>query len=131
MANENLKFKKYLKRIGKILLGLILLFFVLVLIVRTPWAQNAIVSKVTNYISSKTHTKVEVGKLYITFSGDIQIEGVYLEDVKGDTLFYSKSLQADIPIYPAIFKNEISIDDVISKGVVAKINRENNPTLRS
>ncbi|MEP5941997.1 hypothetical protein, partial [Maribacter dokdonensis] len=81
MANENLKFKKYLKRIGKILLGLILLFFVLVLLVRTPWAQNAIVSKVTNYISSKTHTKVEVGKLYITFSGDIQIEGVYLEDV--------------------------------------------------
>ncbi|CAG2534412.1 Family of unknown function (DUF490) [Maribacter dokdonensis] len=127
MANENLKFKKYLKRIGKILLGLILLFFVLVLLVRSPWAQNAIVSKVTNYISSKTHTKVEVGKLYITFSGDIQIEGVYLEDVKGDTLFYSKSLQADIPIYPAIFKNEISIDDVISKGVVAKINRENNP----
>ncbi|WP_437371188.1 translocation/assembly module TamB domain-containing protein [Maribacter litoralis] len=127
MANENAKFKKYLKRLGKIFLGVLLLFFILVLVIRTPWAQNFIVSKVTNYISDKTNTKVAVGNLYLTFSGDIQIEDVYLEDVKGDTLFYSQSLQADIPIYPVIFKNELSIDDVVSNGVVAKISRESNP----
>ena len=127
MANENAKFKKYLKRLGKIILGVLLLFFILVLVIRTPWAQNFIVSKVTNYISDKTNTKVAVGNLYLTFSGDIQIEDVYLEDVKGDTLFYSQSLQADIPIYPVIFKNELTIDDVVSKGVVAKIIREAIP----
>lgn len=127
MANENAKFKKYLKRLGKIILGVLLLFFILVLVIRTPWAQNFIVSKVTNYISDKTNTKVAVGNLYLTFSGDIQIEDVYLEDVKGDTLFYSQSLQADIPIYPVIFNNELSIDDVVSNGVVAKISRESNP----
>ncbi|WP_167333091.1 translocation/assembly module TamB domain-containing protein [Maribacter forsetii] len=104
-----------------------MLFFILVLVIRTPWAQNFIVSKVTNYISDKTNTKVAVGNLYLTFSGDIQIENIFLEDKKGDTLFYSKSLQADIPIYPIVFKNELSIDDVVSNGVVAKISRENNP----
>ncbi|MDO6471473.1 translocation/assembly module TamB domain-containing protein [Maribacter sp. 1_MG-2023] len=97
------------------------------MIVRTPWAQNLILSKVTNYISDKTNTKVEVGKLYLTFSGDIQVENIFLEDKKGDTLFYSKSLQADIPIYPIVFKNSLAIDDVTSKGVVAHISRENNP----
>ena len=127
MTNTNSKFKKYLKLLGKIILGVLLLFFILVLVVRTPWAQNFIVSKVTNYISDKTNTKVEVDKLYLTFSGDIQVENVFLEDKKGDTLFYTKSLQADIPIYPIIFKNSLSIDSVISDGVVAHISRDSNP----
>jgi len=127
MTEKNQKIKKYLKLLGKIILGVLLLFFILVLVVRTPWAQNLIVSKVTSYISDKTNTKVEVGTIYLTFSGDIQAENIYLEDTKGDTLFYSKSLQADIPLYPVIFKNELSIDGVVSEGVVANISRGNNP----
>ncbi|WP_339726632.1 translocation/assembly module TamB [Maribacter stanieri] len=127
MTEKNQKIKKYLKLLGKIILGVLLLFFILVLVVRTPWAQNFIVSKVTSYISDKTNTKVEVGTIYLTFSGDIKAENIYLEDTKGDTLFYSKSLQADIPLYPVIFKNELSIDGVVSEGVVANISRGNNP----
>ncbi|HDZ06819.1 hypothetical protein LCGC14_0243510 [marine sediment metagenome] len=127
MTEKNQKSKNYLKLFGKIILGVLLLFFILVLVIRTPWAQNFIVSKVTSYISDKTNTKVEVGNIYLTFSGDIQAENIYLEDTKGDTLFYSKSLQADIPLHPAIFKNELSIDGVVSEGVVVNISRENNP----
>ena len=125
MTMKNLKIKKYLKLFGKIILSVLILFFILVLVIRTPWAQNFIVSKVTKYISDKTNTKVAVGKLYVTFSGDLQAEEIYLEDIKGDTLFYSRSLQADIPIYPVLFKNQLSIDGVISNGVVANISRTN------
>ncbi|WP_423997509.1 translocation/assembly module TamB domain-containing protein [Maribacter sp. IgM3_T14_3] len=127
MTDKKLKIKKLAKLFGKIILGILLLFFILVLVIRTPWAQNLIVAEVTNYISEKSNTKVEVGKVYLTFSGDILVEKVYLEDVKGDTLFYSKSLQADIPIYPVVFKNSLAIDGVISNGVVAHISREDNP----
>ncbi|TDT46805.1 uncharacterized protein DUF490 [Maribacter spongiicola] len=127
MTDKNLNIRKFAKLLGKIILGVLLLFFILVLVVRTPWAQNFIVTKVTNYISDKTNTKVAVGKLYLTFSGDIQVENVFLEDKKGDTLFYSKSLQADIPIYPIVFKNSLSIDDVTANGVVANISRDDNP----
>ena len=125
MTAKNQKNKKYFKLFGKIILGLLLLFFVLVLVIRTSWAQNIIVSKITNYISHKTNTKVEVGSLYLTFSGDLLAQDIYLEDKKGDTLFYSKSIQADIPIYPVLFKNQLSIDGVISNGVIANISRTN------
>jgi hypothetical protein len=125
MTKKNLKLKKYLRLFGKIILSALILFFILVLVIRTPWAQNLIVSKITKYISDKTNTKVGVGKVYVTFSGDLQAEKIYLEDIKGDTLFYSKSLQADIPIYPVLFKNQLSIDGVISNGVVANISRTN------
>jgi translocation and assembly module TamB len=128
MAKINPKLKKYLKYLGKVILGILLLFGLLVLVIRTPWAQNLIISKVTKYISDKTNTKVEVGNLYLTFSGELLAEKIYLEDRKGDTLLYSKSLQADIPIYPFIFKNQLAIDDVISKGVVAHVSRTDNPS---
>ena len=119
--------KKVLKIIGRIFLFLILLFFVLVMVIRSPWGQDIIVSKLTDYISNKTNTKVAVGSLFITFSGDIQLEEVYLEDKAGDTLLYSKSLQLDLPIYPLLFKNEISVDDVDSEGLVANVTRGTDP----
>ncbi|PIB38693.1 translocation/assembly module TamB domain-containing protein [Maribacter sp. 4G9] len=119
--------KRILKTAGKFFLALMLLFFILVLIIRTPWAQNSIVTKITDFISSKTGTKVEVEHVFITFSGAIKTEGVFLEDKQGDTLLYSKELQMDLPIYPLLFKNELSIDDVYATGLIANIGRTKNP----
>ena len=98
MTIKKIKIKKYLKLFGKIILSVLILFFILVLVIRIPWTQNLIVSKITNYISDKTNTKVAIRNLYLTFSGDLQADQIYLEDKKGDTLFYSESLQADIPM---------------------------------
>ena len=89
----------------KFLAVLILLFIILVLVVRSEWGQNLIVSKAVNYVFNKTNTKVDIEKLFITFDGDIQIDGLYLEDKKGDTLVYSKSLEAGIPLWEAINGN--------------------------
>lgn len=126
MTKSKKKIITILKRIGKIVLGLLVLFLILVLVIRTPWAQNLIVTKITNYVSQKTNTKVEIENLFITFTGDIKADHIYLEDTKGDTLLYSSSLEADIPIYPILFKNKLSIDEVFSNGVVANISRGTN-----
>ncbi|TVZ16634.1 translocation/assembly module TamB domain-containing protein [Maribacter sp. MAR_2009_72] len=126
MTKSKNKILTYLKRFGKILLGLLVLFFILVLVIRTPWAQNLIVSKITDYVSGKTNTTVKVDKLYLTFSGNLQAEGIYLEDTKGDTLLYSSSLEANVPISPILFNNQLSIDNIHSSGVVAHIKREKN-----
>lgn len=115
--------KRILRLVGKSILVLLILFIILVVIIRTPWAQNIIVSKLTDYVSGKTNTKVEVERVFITFSGNIMAEGIYLEDKQGDTLLYSQEIQMDVPIYPLLFKNELSIDDVDSKNLVANIRR--------
>ena len=119
--------KRILRLIGKSILVLLTLFIILVVIIRTPWAQNLIVSKITDYVSSKTNTKVEVERVFITFSGNIMAEGIYLEDKQGDTLLYSQEIQMDLPIYPLLVKNELSIDDVDAKKLVANIRRGTDP----
>ncbi|WP_228122906.1 translocation/assembly module TamB domain-containing protein [Oceanihabitans sp. IOP_32] len=117
---------KILKTISKIVLGLILVFVVVILFVRSPWGQDIIVNKAVSYISDKTNTKVAVKNLFITFSGAIQLDGLYLEDTKGDTLVYSKSLEANVPLWSIITGKGVGVDALTWEGLRANIIRKDS-----
>ncbi len=88
---------RWLRRLARVFLALLIFFILVILFIRSPWGQGIIVDKVTSYVSGKTKTKVEIDRLFITFSGNVFLDGLYLEDEKGDTLVYSKSLEVDFP----------------------------------
>ncbi|TYB75697.1 translocation/assembly module TamB [Bizionia algoritergicola] len=96
----------------------------LILFIRSPWGQDIIVTKAVSFLSDKTKTKVAVEKLFITFDGDIQLDGLYLEDTKGDTLIYSKSLEANVPIFALIRGDGLGVDGLNWEGVRANITRK-------
>ncbi|GAA0871766.1 hypothetical protein GCM10009117_09120 [Gangjinia marincola] len=96
----------------------------IILFIRSPWGQNIIKNKLTSYVSDKTNTVVEIERLFITFDGDVALDGLYLEDKKGDTLLYSGALEADIPLWDLITGNGITIDDVEWSNVRANISRQ-------
>src|SRR5690606_34845627 len=96
------KKRKPLKIIGWIALALELLVFLILLFIRSPWGQDIIIHKVISFVSEKTHTKIEIDRLFITFSGNAYVEGLYLEDQQGDTLVYSRSLEASVALIPLI-----------------------------
>ncbi len=120
--------KKYriLKLFGKTLLFIFLFIFLIILFIRSPFGQNIIVDKVTNYVSNKTNTKVEIEKLFITFDGDIQLDGLYLEDKTGDTLIYSKSLEANVPLWSMIRGEGFGVDALDLNGLRANIIRKDS-----
>lgn len=118
--------RRILRVLGRTVLILFVLFILLVLFIRSPWGQDIIVGKLTSYISDKTQTKVSIDKLFITFSGDIDLQGLYLEDKNGDTLIYSKELQVEIPLWPIIRGNPISIDGLEWRGLRANVYRKDS-----
>lgn len=115
---------RWLRRIARVLGVLALLFIILILFVRSPWGQRVIVSEITEYVSGKTNTKVEIDRLFITFSGNLFLEGLYLEDTKKDTLVYSKNLEVNLPISPILFGDKINLKSVTWEGLKANIIRE-------
>ncbi|MDT0676960.1 translocation/assembly module TamB domain-containing protein [Autumnicola musiva] len=117
---------KTLKILAKILAGILVLLLLIILFIRSPWGQDIIKDKFISNLSGKTNTTIDVEKLFITFSGDISIEGLYLEDKQGDTLVYSKSLEADIPLWPIISGNGIGVDEVNWNGLTANIIRKDS-----
>ena len=112
-----------LRRLGRIFLVLLLLFVVLILFIRSPWGQDIIVSKAISYVSGKTGTTINIDKLFVTFSGGVQLEGLFMEDKKGDTLIYSKSLEADVALSPLIFGNRLNLKNLEGEGLTANISR--------
>jgi len=120
------KKNKFLRVVGWIFLSLLILLIGILLFVRSPWGQGIIVNKVVSYISDKTYTKVSLDKVFITFSGDIQIEGLYLEDKNGDTLIYSKILDADIPLIPLIKGSGVEVNSLNWDGLKVNIIRKDS-----
>ncbi|WP_310991995.1 translocation/assembly module TamB domain-containing protein [Aequorivita marina] len=117
---------RFLRIAARIIAVFIVLFFLLVLFVRSPWGQDIIVQRAVKYVSGKTHTKVEIDKLFITFDGNIMLNGLYLEDKKGDTLVYSKSFEADVPILPIIRGKGIGVDNLNWEGLRANVIRKDS-----
>ncbi len=101
---------------------LIVLFFSLVLLIRTPGTQKWITEKFTTYLIEKTGTHISIDRLFVTFSGNIWLEGLYIEDELRDTLLYSGSLELGIPFRP-LFQKKVYIKSFDSKGLVLYIKK--------
>ena len=117
---------RFLRILGRIFLGLAILLILLLLFIRSPWGQGIIKDQVISYLSNKTGTEVQVERLFITFTGNIFLEGIYLEDTKGDTLVYSRELEASVPLLPIIRGKELAINSVDWQGVRANIIRQDS-----
>src|SRR5690606_11940514 len=63
-------------------------------------------------------------RIYITFEGNIALENLFIEDLNTDTLLYSRSLTANIPIWPVITDGRITVKDLRWEGVRANIYRK-------
>lgn len=113
----------YIKRIARILVVLLFLFALLVLFVRSRWGQELILGEVISYVKEKTGTELTIDKLYLTFSGNLALEGLYLEDLHQDTLLYSKTLEADIGLNKLLFANTFQINTLDWSGVRLNIDR--------
>ncbi|WNB17903.1 translocation/assembly module TamB domain-containing protein [Marivirga arenosa] len=112
--------KRTAKIISYIVASIVLLFVVFIFSLRIPSVQQKITNYATNYVSDKTHTKFEINKLYITFLGAAQIEGIYVEDQRNDTLLYAKSILVDLAWKPLIDGN-IYVKSLELDGLTARV----------
>ncbi|KYG81684.1 hypothetical protein MB14_13965 [Roseivirga ehrenbergii] len=102
---------------------MLIFFGLLVLFIRSPWGQNIIVNKAVSFIADKTGTQVSIDRLYLTFSGNLYVEGLYLEDEQQDTLVYSKDLEVSVALLPLIKGDRINVKSVDWDGLKANIHR--------
>lgn len=103
---------------------LILLLVGILLFVRSPWGQNIIVQKAITFVSKKTNTHVGIDRLFVTFKGDLYLEGFYLEDLNADTLLYSKKLETGLALWPLIKNGDISVSKLQWEGLTANVKRD-------
>ncbi|MFY9150405.1 MAG: AsmA family protein, partial [Prolixibacteraceae bacterium] len=113
-------FRKLLKAFLWIALSFILLFLILAGLIQIPSIQTRIVQYATTLVSNKTHTKVEIEHISISFPKSVVIEGIYLEDLQEDTLLYAGKAKINITLSDFI-KNKISISSLDLEDATVKL----------
>lgn len=103
--------KKGLRILGIIILLVLLLCGGVTLSLRIPAVQNYVAHIVVNYVSKRLGTKVSIERFQWSLLRNVDLQGFYLADKKGDTLIYAGTLNANIS-YWSLFKKEIKIKGI-------------------
>ncbi|NVN94082.1 MAG: translocation/assembly module TamB [Bacteroidetes bacterium] len=119
---------KILKLILWVILSLVLLFFIIAILIQIPAIQTKIVRYATTFISDKTHTKVDIKKISISFPKSVVIQELFLEDSKKDTLLYAGKLKINIS-FNDLFKSKIHLNSVALDDINLKLNRTASDSL--
>ncbi len=118
--------KRVLKKIftiSAITIGVLLVLVVALLFaIRLPAVQNFITGKAVDFVTSKTHTRMSVKRLYIAFPKSVVIEGLFAEDTKHDTLLSLQKLSVDINMM-ALLDSKVEIGNVALTGATANVHR--------
>ncbi|MCG9972407.1 translocation/assembly module TamB domain-containing protein [Christiangramia crocea] len=126
MAKSRKQVFKILKLLGKIFLGLFVFLLIVILFVRSPWGQNIIKDQFINSIEKKSGVEINLERIFIEFNGDIQIDGLHIEDSAGDTIIFSESLSANIGLWPLIKGDGFSLNDLDATNLKANIIRKDS-----
>lgn len=72
------------------------------LVFSLPFVQNYTAKQASDYLNSEFDLQLSLRKFQYSFPNRIHLEGVFLPDFKGDTLFYVGALDADFMAYNSI-----------------------------
>ncbi len=98
------------------LIGLLYIF------IQSPFGQNWIARKVTNRLSHDLQTKVSIQHVDFSLFNNMHLEGVLLEDRKGDTLLYAGDVKVRITDW-FFFKKEAELKYIGLENAIIKFQR--------
>ncbi len=104
--------KKALKAILWVVASVVLLFVIIAALIQIPAIQNKIIRFATTFVSDKTHTRVEIKNISISFPKSVNIEGLFLEDTQKDTLLYAGKAKINIALYDLI-SSKIAVNSFV------------------
>jgi hypothetical protein len=127
MITVKLLLKKLMKALLWMALVLVFLLVIIAVIIQIPTIQNKIIHIATTYVSKKTHTRVEIKNIGISFPKSVVVEGLYLEDLKRDTLLYAGKAKVNVALSD-LLSHKITIHSVVLEETTIKLyNSKNNP----
>lgn len=126
MAHSGKYVLKVLKILGKFFLGLLIFLLLVVLFIRSPWGQNIIKDKFISSIEKDSGAKIDLERIFIEFNGNIQLDQLYIEAPKGDTIIYSESLSANIGLWELIKGEAFTLNDLDAENLKANIIRKDS-----
>ena len=105
-----------------LIIGFVILFALIAILIQIPVIQKRIVNLAISYVSDKTHTRVELKKINISFPKSVVIEGLYVEDLNKDTLLFAGEIKINIS-FSDLLNNNIHISSLALENINLNVKR--------
>ena len=106
-------------------LSLLLLLAAAYIFIQTPFGQNWLAKQVTKRLSRDLQTKITIKHVNFALFNKMQLEGVLIEDQKGDTLLYAGKMQVRITDW-FFFKEEAELKYIGLEDAIVKFQRSDS-----
>ncbi len=90
---------------------ILLLVIAVVVVLQFPAGQDFVARRAESYLRGKLQTEVRIGKFRTDFRHAINLDGVYLEDQRRDTLLSVGHLGVDLDIW-ALLHSQVNVSNV-------------------
>ena len=121
-----MSYKRIIKRTGKILLYILVCVSVVIclflIFINMPVGKRVVKNKVQSYLQGKLKTKVSIGSINYSLPNSIELNNIYVEDQKNDTLIFGERIAADISMLKLIWGNT-DIQKLDFQNIFLNVNR--------
>ncbi|MEQ1797764.1 MAG: hypothetical protein ABL872_07420, partial [Lacibacter sp.] len=119
-------YKRVLKKTGKALLYILVCVLVLVCLVfifiNIPAGKRFIKNKAQSYLQDKLKTRVVIGSINYSLPNSVEINNIYVEDRKKDTLLYGERIFAEVSMLKLIW-GTTDVKQMALKNIFLNANR--------
>ncbi len=119
--------RKFSKVIGIALLAILLLLTALWIALQQPAFQSYLANKATQTLSKRLETLFRIDKIELQFFNRVLIKGLYVEDLKGDTLLYAGRLEARLSLF-APLRQRLTVKNIAMEDTYANLRRGTDST---
>jgi translocation and assembly module TamB len=116
-------FMRTAKLLGKVILGLLIVLLILAALLHLPPVQKKITHRITNYLSSKLDTRVEIGSISFSIRGHVLINDLNLWDRQDVKILTAGELEVSTGILNLI-KGDYIFDKVRIVGFDGKLDEQ-------
>jgi len=108
------------KVLGKTIVGLLAVLLIVLLIIHIPAVQQGLTSRVSDYLSSKIQSRVEIENIYFALTGNVSIHGLKVWGPDTADIFTSGEIDVNTDIFNLV-RGELIFDDIRIKGIGGKL----------
>jgi hypothetical protein len=113
------------KVLGKAIVGLLVLLLITLLILHVPAVQRRLTPWVTDQLSSRLHSRVEIEDVRFNLLGDVTISGLKVWDPKEFNIFSSGDIEVTTSIFNLI-RGNLVFDKIRVAGISGNLAQDKN-----
>ncbi len=121
--------KQILRKVGKgflyLLISVLALLAILLVYINTGWGKKTVRNQVVSYLERNLKTKVSIGSIDYSLPQWIELNNIYVEDQKKDTLLFGERMKVNISMLK-LLRGNTDIQKVDLQNIFININRTEN-----